>query len=131
MTPEDYKKLLGEGPLYQDQQILMPEDMYKTPLWHPGKIVNNDHYCMIHALNMYVGGALFNTAEKFGTLYAERTKIQKRFTKQSILLKGVSFLDVQNIIYQEDTKEWLSPKLVAMIRSDDIDEIIEFGDPLG
>jgi hypothetical protein len=68
--------------------------MFKNSLWHPGLIEDNNHYCLIHGLNLYVGGALFDTAEKFCELYAERVKKAKNYVYHDVAIRGVSFLNL-------------------------------------
>ena len=113
MVPQDYKELMGEGKLYEAETLLKEEDIFKNPLWHPGKITEKYFYCFIHGLNLFVGGALFDTAEKFSELYAERTKKAKNFALHDLKLKGVSFLNLQWVLYNKSIEKWYSPELFA------------------
>ena len=90
MKPQDYEELMGEGKLYSNEWPLKGEDLLKNPLWHPGKVHDKYFYCLIHGLNLYGGGALFDTAEKFSKLYAKRTNAAPNFALQDIKLRGVS-----------------------------------------
>ena len=105
--------------------------MFKNPLWHPGLIEAFQHYCLIHGLNLFVGGALFDKAEKFSELYAERTKKAKNLVPHDVAIRGVSFLNLQWVIYEKATDMWYSPKLHAQIEKEDIDEFIENKDDIG
>ena len=94
MTPKDYQELIGAGQLYEGETPLKEEDLFKDPLWHPGKVSDKYFYCFIHGLNLFVGGALFDTAEKFSELYAERNKKAKNYALQDLKLRGVNFLNM-------------------------------------
>ena len=62
MTEDDYKSLFGEGELYENQPPFTDRDLFKNPLWHPGKITSEAHYCFMHAANLFAGGPLFRVA---------------------------------------------------------------------
>lgn len=70
---------------------------------------------MVYALNMYVGGALFDTADKFAQLYGERLKHASKSYYQDFAVKGVNFLNLKWILYVKNTNQWYSPQLAAQI----------------
>jgi hypothetical protein len=80
---------------------------------------------------MFVGGNLFDTGEKFAQLYGERVKHARKYFYQDLALKGVSFLNLEYILYEKNWGYWYSPELVAQLEVSDIDDILEYELDLG
>ena len=74
---------------------------------------------------MFSGGPLFDYAEKFGELYISRTKDAKVYALADIAIRGVSFLNLQWIVYNKLTDEWHSPRLQRTIERTIIQEIVD------
>jgi hypothetical protein len=103
ITPEEIEKLIGTGGLYNGEHQLPGNKIFADPLWHPGKTDTENHWCFIYAINLYVGGALYDTAEKFAQLYGERVKRAQKSYYHDLALKGVSFLNLKWIFYNPGT----------------------------
>jgi len=131
MTPEDYKKLIGVGELYKGVPRLDPKDMFKNPLWHIHIFGEMAHYCFIHGVNLFSGGNLFDLAEKFSELYAERTKTAKNYALTDVTIEGVSLLNLQWIVYNPNTNMWHSPKLHRVIERIVMHDLLEKAYTLG
>jgi hypothetical protein len=111
MTKADYQALMGTGPLYKNWLPFSLADMFKNPLWHPGFIKDLSHFCFMHGTNLYAGGPVFDYAEKFIELYVRRTRTAKNYALTDMAVNGVSFLNLQWILYDKNTDLWYSPKL--------------------
>ena len=115
MTDANYKELFGEGELYENQPPFSDRDLFKDPLWHPGKINSQAHLCFMHAENLFAGGPLFRFASQFALFYQQRTKTAVNFALADMILNGVSFLNLQWIMYNPQKDEWHSPELDYVI----------------
>ena len=106
---------MGEGKLYENQPPFNLDDMFKNPLWHIHVEDELRHFCFIHGVNLWAGGIVFDTAEKFSELYFERINKAKNFALTDVTVKGVSLMNLRNIVYYKPTDMWYSPNLVRTI----------------
>ena len=54
--------------------------------------------CVIDAINMYFGGPLYDTSEKFIEYYAFTKKMKTSFVPEDVELKGVNLINMHNIV---------------------------------
>jgi hypothetical protein len=81
---------------------------------------------VIDAINLYFGGALFDTCEKFFAYYAFTEKMKTHHVPEDILLKGISFTNLHNIAVVKSEGIVFNPKLTNVFDSDIISEIVDF-----
>ena len=83
------------------------------------------HYCFLHGVNLAARGALYSMPWQFALMYKERTKTAVNFALTDMYLKGVSFLNLQWIMYNPKKDEWHSPALAGVIERLVIREILD------
>jgi hypothetical protein len=125
MTKADYKALIGTGPLYKNLPPFNLKDMFKDPLWHPGQVTNTAHFCFMHGANLYAGGQVYDWAEKFSKLYVRRTRTAQNYALTDMAINGVSFMNLQWILYDKNTDLWYSPRLKRQIERIVLDDVAE------
>ena len=74
---------------------------------------------------MLVGGALFDTAEKFSELLKKRFKRSPEEIGSRVATKGLCLSRLTNIVYDSSTKLWHSAVLEGVFKKDDIDIIVK------
>ena len=55
--------------------------------------------CVIDALNMYFGGPLYDTWEKFLEYYRYTKKMKKEFAPEDVKLRGISLSNFHNPVF--------------------------------
>jgi hypothetical protein len=117
---QDEDALLGEiggGELYPDLEPMDLNDVMVDDSWHPGKRDQRDKLCLAGAINLFVGGPLFDTREKFADFYSKRKHQYKAALWEHILLKGCSIKNFRYLIYLPIKDTWLSPVLTHVIEN--------------
>lgn len=82
-------RLLGDGPLYLNQNPISDKELFVNPLWHPGPTDDEFHRCALHGINLMVGGALFVDTAKFCTLLRSRVGKAKATVFNRFVLRGL------------------------------------------
>ena len=117
-TVEKAKRTFGEGALYPEgTEQLNPAELFKNALWHPGEQDQRFNDCVIHALNLYVGGPLFMSREHWCNVLSARRKIAKMGCLEDVRLHGVSLRNLNHIIYDSEFECWYSLRHKATIES--------------
>ena len=57
---------------------------------------------MIDAINMYFGGPIFDTFEKFSEYYTFTKKMKHEFVPENIALNGVGLANLHNLVVLRD-----------------------------
>ena len=60
---------------------------------------------------MFVGMPLFDTWEKFLSIYIRTLKQRRTKSVEDIFFKGISMMNIRRMIYWEEKNVWLTPKL--------------------
>jgi hypothetical protein len=102
LTKDICIKTFGQGKLYANDPQLPLDSLFKNPLWHPGKSSQTTNRCVIDAINLYFGGAVYDTCEKFFAYYAFTKKMKTHHVPEDILLKGISFTNLHNVVVLKD-----------------------------
>ncbi|KEJ82854.1 hypothetical protein OXYTRIMIC_234 [Oxytricha trifallax] len=117
---ETFKKMKLYSP---ELKPLDKNDVFKEQLWHPGKIDQSLNACLIHAVNLMVGGPLFDVSSKFTQLYISRVHMTKQRQAEMHWEHGYSLKNLKHIIYDSRKKIWLSPKMIDMITGQRLREL--------
>lgn len=112
---EEIVEALGNIKLYDNQPKFQHSDIFKDQFWHPGFQDQSKHACLIHSINLYVGGPLFDSAQKFLTLYQSRCHMKKQRSPEFPWERGLSFKNLRKIIYLETQDKWLSPEILHTV----------------
>lgn len=109
--------------LYQNEEPLDKKNLFKERLWFPGKTDQKKHTCLIDAVNLYFGGPLFDTAEKFMALYQSRCHMVRTRMPEHSQLYGLSLKNLHHFYYNYHSNKWYSPKLVLACSEAQLDDI--------
>lgn len=102
---------MSEVKLHSDMAQFLPQQIFTESLWHPGYQDQSKYACLVHALNMFVGGPLFDTPEKFLSLYQSRSHMIRVRSPEFRWENGLSLKNLKKILYYEKVDTWLSPVL--------------------
>ena len=82
--------------------------------------------CVIDAINMYVGGPLYDTYEKFYEYYSYVKKMKKRQAPEDVAMNGVGIVNLHNLIVSRAKNQVYYPSNVAMISYREIQEALKY-----
>jgi hypothetical protein len=94
---------------------LYPRNLFKELLWHPGKMDQSFNDCVIHAINMFVGGPLFMSREQWCRLYAARRRMSYNDIWEDVRLYGVNLRYLRFVIYDLGDETWYKIGLKGQI----------------
>ena len=75
------------------------EKMFEDQLWHPGYQEQSNMSCVIHAINLFCGGALYTTREMLIKIYCSRRKKQYERIAEESRLHGLNLVNLRRIIF--------------------------------
>ena len=80
--------------------------------------------CVPDAINMYFGGPIYDTSEKFMEYYAYTRKMKKELVPEDVALKGISLANLHNIVVLRDSGEVYTLKPHSVLDREMIDELV-------
>ena len=73
-------------------------------MWHPGPQDQKINRCVPDAINMYFGGPIYDTMDKFFEYYTYNMRMKKDWVPEDIALRGVSLVNLHNlVVVREDS----------------------------
>ncbi|KEJ83033.1 hypothetical protein OXYTRIMIC_251 [Oxytricha trifallax] len=89
-----------------------PSKLFPKAKWHPGRTDQNKFACVVHAINMFVGGPLFDSVEKFVALYQSRAHMVRTRQPEHLVEHGISLKNFHHILYDVKKDIWYTPKVI-------------------
>lgn len=86
---------------------------------------------MIDAINMYFGGPIYDTWDKFEEYYAYTKKMGRDWVPEDIALRGVGFVNLHNLVVLKSAGIIYTPRSHSLIDKSTIDEIMAWTDNAG
>jgi hypothetical protein len=106
----EFTRSFGDGKLYGNVKQLPLDELFLDPLWHPGKMSQDNNRCVVDTTNMYFGGPVYDEVSKFVEFYTYVMKMKREFVPEDMALKGVSLANLHNLVVIRDDGAAYTPK---------------------